>query len=94
VVEADYSNTRVRNGSNSRHRELNFRKGSWSCEKALAELDRPAAASLAASLVSFCQFWLFCQLVAGLALSGTGSDVMMTGRSSPYLRRSMSVLRR
>ena len=55
-----------------------FRFGSWSCEKALAEPDRPAAASLAAWLVSFCQFWLFCHLGAGLALSGTGSGVMMT----------------
>jgi hypothetical protein len=36
----------------------------------------------------------FCLLGAGLALSGTGSGVMMTGGSSLYLRRPMSVLRR
>ena len=64
--------------------------GSWSCEKALAETDRPAVASLAAWVVSFCQFWLFCHLGAGLALSGTGSGVMMTGGSSLYLRFKLS----
>jgi hypothetical protein len=51
----------------------------WVLVVCLAEADSPAVASLAAWLVSFCQFWLFCHLGAGLALSGTGSGVMMTG---------------